>query len=180
MKEVEVRERQMRWHKRGDLLVTVCLAIKYDRKDWRLADREVSEGQSVPPIDSNLLAVASIRVRETTFGVEDERAIDSTAVLGGMLRDSGRWKEVRAMEMRQARLRLDHPDTLISMGNLALTYYDHGQWKQAEELQTGAVKKYDKRTRGGPSQHSHRRFANIEYLRIDSEESAASAGGLTL
>ena len=29
----------------------------------------------------------------------------------------------------------EHPDTLISMGNLASTYMNQGRWKEAEELQ---------------------------------------------
>jgi len=29
----------------------------------------------------------------------------------------------------------DHPDLLISMDNLALTYRNQGRWKEAEELQ---------------------------------------------
>jgi hypothetical protein len=29
---------------------------------------------------------------------------------------------------------VEHPDTLTSMGNLALTYWNQGRWKEAKEL----------------------------------------------
>lgn len=32
-------------------------------------------------------------------------------------------------------LGVEHPDTLISMHNLASIYWNQGQWKEAEELQ---------------------------------------------
>jgi len=38
------------------------------------------------------------------------------------------------MEARKAVLGQEHPDTLISMGNLALTYLDQRRWKEAKEL----------------------------------------------
>ena len=38
------------------------------------------------------------------------------------------------METRKRVLGQDHPDTLISMGNLASTYWSQGRWKEAEEL----------------------------------------------
>ena len=36
--------------------------------------------------------------------------------------------------MRRRVLGAEHPDTLTSMHNLALTYSDQGRWKEAEEL----------------------------------------------
>jgi hypothetical protein len=46
-----------------------------------------------------------------------------------------RWsKRCAAMETRKRVLGEEHPDTLISMGNLASTYGDQGRWKEAEEL----------------------------------------------
>jgi hypothetical protein len=33
----------------------------------------------------------------------------------------------------------EHPDTLTSMANLALTYNDQGRWKEAEELGVQAM-----------------------------------------
>ncbi|KAF2875763.1 Tetratricopeptide repeat-domain-containing protein, partial [Massariosphaeria phaeospora] len=39
------------------------------------------------------------------------------------------------METRKRVLGEEHPDTLTSIGNLALTYRNQGRWKEAEELQ---------------------------------------------
>ena len=38
------------------------------------------------------------------------------------------------METRKRVLGLEHPDTLTSMANLALTYENQGRWKEAEKL----------------------------------------------
>ncbi|KAF5669914.1 kinesin light chain [Fusarium denticulatum] len=55
-----------------------------------------------------------------------------------------RWKEaeeyqVAAVELRRDVLREENPDTLASMGNLALTYSNQGRWKEAEELQVDVM-----------------------------------------
>ncbi|KAF2190316.1 HET-domain-containing protein [Zopfia rhizophila CBS 207.26] len=59
--------------------------------------------------------------------------------LGMCLYQEGRWNEaqrafVQVMETRKRVLGPEHPDTLISMGNLASTYRNQGRWKEAEEL----------------------------------------------
>ncbi|KAK3394971.1 Tetratricopeptide repeat-domain-containing protein [Podospora didyma] len=38
------------------------------------------------------------------------------------------------MKTRKTKLGADHPDTLTSMGNLALTYGNQGRWEEAEKL----------------------------------------------
>ncbi|KAL5392945.1 hypothetical protein DPSP01_000636 [Paraphaeosphaeria sporulosa] len=55
------------------------------------------------------------------------------------LYSDGRYKEaeelfVQVMEMSKRVLGEEHPDTLLSMGNLASTYRNQGRWKEAEEL----------------------------------------------
>ncbi|KAM3504856.1 hypothetical protein MY11210_008194 [Beauveria gryllotalpidicola] len=40
----------------------------------------------------------------------------------------------KSAEIREELLGPDHPDTLVSMGNLALIYYNQGRWEEAEEL----------------------------------------------
>ena len=50
-----------------------------------------------------------------------------------------RWDEAKKLEVdvinvRQAQLGLDHPDTLTSMANLASTYGNLGKWDEAEKL----------------------------------------------
>ena len=42
---------------------------------------------------------------------------------------------VQVIETRKRVLGAEHPDTLTSMGNLALTYGNQGRWKEAEELE---------------------------------------------
>ena len=39
------------------------------------------------------------------------------------------------METRKRVLGVEHPDTVSSMANLALTYRNHGRWNEAETLQ---------------------------------------------
>jgi hypothetical protein len=43
--------------------------------------------------------------------------------------------QVQVMQMRKRVLGDEHPDTLTSISNLALTYKSQGRWKEAEELQ---------------------------------------------
>jgi hypothetical protein len=43
------------------------------------------------------------------------------------------------MEMSKRVLGDEHPDTLTSMGNLALTYSNQGRWKEAEELEVQVI-----------------------------------------
>jgi tetratricopeptide (TPR) repeat protein len=55
-----------------------------------------------------------------------------------------RWKEaevlsVQVLAMRQKVLGQEHPDTLLSMGNLASLYQYQGQWKKAEVLGVQAL-----------------------------------------
>lgn len=66
----------------------------------------------------------------------------------GFLLYQGQWKEAEALELQvvEARKRVlgeEHPDTLVSMSNLATTYRSQGRWKEAEaiELQVVEVRK---------------------------------------
>jgi hypothetical protein len=38
------------------------------------------------------------------------------------------------MDMRKKLLGAEHPDTLISVANLATTYWNQGRWNEAEQL----------------------------------------------
>ncbi|KAJ5503479.1 hypothetical protein N7463_006353 [Penicillium fimorum] len=54
--------------------------------------------------------------------------------------NEGRWDEaeqleVQVVETSKTKLGEDHPDTLSSMANLALTYKNQGRWDEAEQLQ---------------------------------------------
>jgi len=54
--------------------------------------------------------------------------------------EAGYWKEAEgmqapAMQASWKDLGEEHPDTLSSMGNLAVTYWNQGRWREAEELE---------------------------------------------
>jgi tetratricopeptide (TPR) repeat protein len=71
---------------------------------------------------------------------DDENRLDLLEMYGICLRSDGRYQEAemsfkQVMERRKAKLGEDHPDTLISMTNLALTLSDQGQWEEAEKLE---------------------------------------------
>ena len=55
---------------------------------------------------------------------------------------------MRVMEPSLRVLDMEHPDTLISMANLASTYRNQGRWKEAEELYV-QVMETRKRVLGG-------------------------------
>jgi hypothetical protein len=46
---------------------------------------------------------------------------------------------VQVIETRKRVLREEHPSTLTSMGNLALTYRNQGRWKEAKELEVQVI-----------------------------------------
>ena len=69
---------------------------------------------------------------------------DVAARLRSVYVDGGRWKEaekleVLVMETSKRVLGEEHPDTLTSMGNLALTYWNQGRWKEAEVLEVSVM-----------------------------------------
>ncbi|KAI2970177.1 hypothetical protein CBS147482_10909 [Aspergillus niger] len=79
-------------------------------------------------------------IAEAGFRKEQEKYIDLIRNVCSCLTSDGRWKEVEELEVQVLELRKqvlgpEHPDTLASMSNLALTYWYQGQWKEAEELQ---------------------------------------------
>lgn len=43
--------------------------------------------------------------------------------------------ELQVMETKKTMLGEEHPETLFSMGNLALTYWNQGRWKEAEDIE---------------------------------------------
>jgi len=49
-------------------------------------------------------------------------------------------RRIAAFEMNQKIFGSEHPDTLISMGNLAATYRNQGRWDEAEELEVQVMK----------------------------------------
>ncbi|KAL7906195.1 hypothetical protein GGI35DRAFT_117899 [Trichoderma velutinum] len=70
---------------------------------------------------------------------DDENKLDLLEQYGFCLLSDGRYREAetsfkQVMESRKAKLGADHPDTLTSMTNLALTLSNQGRWKEAETL----------------------------------------------
>jgi hypothetical protein len=63
------------------------------------------------------------------------------------------------METKKRVLGQEHPHTLTSMGNLALTYSDHGRRKEAEELEV-QVMETRKRVLGQEHPSTLTRMAN--------------------
>ena len=65
--------------------------------------------------------------------------------MGGFLRDLGRWSdeyEVWAFHFRKMceLAGTEHPDTLMSMNNLASVLRDQGKYEQAEEMHRQALR----------------------------------------
>jgi tetratricopeptide (TPR) repeat protein len=80
----------------------------------------------------------------TASATIDDEILDSVAVVGGFLRDLGRWSdeyEVRAFHFRKIceSAGTEHPSTLTSMNNLALVLSDQGKHEQAEEMHRQAL-----------------------------------------
>ncbi|KAA6407334.1 MAG: hypothetical protein FRX48_08882 [Lasallia pustulata] len=65
---------------------------------------------------------------------------DECVLYGNAFQENGNWDRAEvfyksAVEMRTRLLGTGHPDTLTSMGHLALTYSGQGLWKEAEKLE---------------------------------------------
>jgi Cdc6-like AAA superfamily ATPase len=70
----------------------------------------------------------------------DEERLDLARKCASALYSDGRYREAEELEVQvmQTTKRVlgdEHPDTLTSISNLALTYKSQGRWKEAEELQ---------------------------------------------
>ena len=58
--------------------------------------------------------------------------------------DQGRWDEAEKLQVdvintRKEIFGSDHPNTLLSMSNLAFTYENQGKWYEAEKLQVDVM-----------------------------------------
>jgi tetratricopeptide (TPR) repeat protein len=78
--------------------------------------------------------------------VEEERKEAVWSTVGAVFYGEGRWVEaeellVQALEKSITVLGAEHPDTLNSMGGLAVTYWNQGRWTEAEELQVQVMEK---------------------------------------
>jgi tetratricopeptide (TPR) repeat protein len=77
---------------------------------------------------------------KAALSINYSRIQRSNSILALIFHAQGQYTEAKKLflELVNAQKRLlgeEHPDTLISMGNLASTYRDQGRWKEAEELE---------------------------------------------
>ncbi|KAJ5532069.1 P-loop containing nucleoside triphosphate hydrolase protein [Penicillium frequentans] len=109
--------------------------------------------------DAKTLQLEVIRYRKQVLGTEHPETLDSISNLASTYWNQGRWKEaeelnvqvtetskqeaeelsVQVIEARRQVLGPEHPDTLMSMSNLAHTYQYQGRWKEAEELSVQVI-----------------------------------------
>lgn len=85
-------------------------------------------------------AQAVLKLSSTKSRDETLARADLLFRVGVFLSIKGQWNyaerfEKQAMEIRKEVLGPDHPDTLVSMANLAATYARQGRWKDAESLE---------------------------------------------
>ncbi|EMC93782.1 hypothetical protein BAUCODRAFT_74513 [Baudoinia panamericana UAMH 10762] len=90
------------------------------------------------------MATSSMEVRSEQLGEEDERTLQSMAMVAESYRQLGQLAEaerlgVKVTEAFTRVLGEQYGDTLRSMGNLAATYCDQGQWAEAEQLEVEAL-----------------------------------------
>ena len=74
------------------------------------------------------------------IGLTEQYYDDKWNNFAEVIEENGDWDEaeqlkVQVMDMRKRLLGADHPDTLTSMGNLAVTYHSQGKWNEAEQLE---------------------------------------------
>ncbi|KAH8429659.1 uncharacterized protein LDX57_007331 [Aspergillus melleus] len=84
-------------------------------------------------------------LNESEFQRQEGKYTDYIRRVGTCLERDGRYNEaerlfVQVIETWKQVLGPEHPNTLINMGNLALTYLNQGRWKEAEELEVQAIK----------------------------------------
>jgi tetratricopeptide (TPR) repeat protein len=96
---------------------------------------------------AHLPALSKLRLYD--MRIDDERKVFVWAIIGKLYYSEGRWNEaenlfVQVMGTRKRMLGEDHPDTLISMANLASTYKNEGRWKEAEELEVQVMETFKK------------------------------------
>jgi tetratricopeptide (TPR) repeat protein len=96
---------------------------------------------------------------------DDEGRLQLASRCAMHLRSDGRYNESEELEVQvvQTKKRLlgdEHPDTLTSMANLALTYCGQGRWRDAEELEV-QVMQITKKVLGNKHPHTLSSMANL-------------------
>src|ERR1700678_1176668 len=100
---------------------------------WRFTSQDYALRQLIfPHIKANEL-------HGNKIGVIKQYYDDKCNNFGLVMMDAGDWNNaeklfVQVMDMRKKLLGVEHPDTLKSMANLAITYQNQGRWNEAEQL----------------------------------------------
>ncbi|KAJ6025063.1 hypothetical protein N7540_005860 [Penicillium herquei] len=104
--------------------------------------------------EAKQLQVQVMKTSKTKLGEDHPFTLSSMANLALTYRNQGRWEEakqlqvqeeaeqleVQVMKTSKTKLGEDHPNTLGSIANLALTYSNQGRWEEAEQLQVQVMK----------------------------------------
>ncbi|KAK3307268.1 uncharacterized protein B0T15DRAFT_414325, partial [Chaetomium strumarium] len=129
-------------------LVTRKWLDKNGKMHWFTEQALVTVSQAYPFGDHESRAVCSAYLphvyailRYEGTGSEDERLARASLLhcVAGFFRYQGQRKDAEKFQLQATRLREEllgeeHPSTLASMSNLALTYLDQGRWREAESL----------------------------------------------
>ena len=110
----------------GSTILSCSISWKFETQDYKL--RRII----FPHIKANKSYEGQIGLIKQYY---DDEWINFALVLGenGDLK-SAELLEIKVMEMRKKLLGAEHPDTVISMANLADTYRKQGRWNEAEQL----------------------------------------------
>lgn len=105
--------------------------------------------------------------------VNAEKKAATCEIFGRVYSLEGRWREaeeleVQAMEARKRVLGAKHSDTLISISNLATTYWNQERWREAEELGVRALEA-GKRVLGAEHPNTLTSMSNLAW-RYSSQE----------
>ena len=144
----EGKDQSLGIHRLVQLVVRKWLVIRDKMADFtEYAVKAVSNGYPLGRFETRELCLKYLPHAYAVLkhgGISSVEGVIAKARLlhnvGGYFLFDGRSKEaeihaVAAVELRREVLGEDHPDTLTSMGNLALIYQRQGRWKEAEELE---------------------------------------------
>jgi tetratricopeptide (TPR) repeat protein len=115
---------------------------------WQVAEAEGEYRLVVEPKLKEAAAAAYvIRIEEMRAATENDRALQEARNLyrkADVLHDAGKYDEalssfLRALEIRERVLALDHPDIATTINRLAACYFSKGEYSKAEPLYLRAL-----------------------------------------
>jgi hypothetical protein len=121
------KSEQQRMCEIGGIILSCAISWRFESQDYAL--RQLI----FPHIKANELHRRQIGYSKQYY---DNMSSKFSQVMG----ENGDWDnaeqlEVQVMDMRKKLLGAEHPGTLISIANLAITYWKQGRWNEAEQLQ---------------------------------------------